>query len=145
MKRKITLSIVFMLIVVLSALTISDSTQAQNNRQYVGDTGVVTLGQYQILRITVMSDGTSNTIMRFRRASYMQSACNGSVCKLELNDEDQFSNITIMPGEAVSIDIPNNGNGVRGIFAVSKPVRANALIINTMTGQVEGIIAILIA
>lgn len=140
MKRKMTLTIALALSVVFVSLMSSDSTtQAQQQVRFRADTGIVTLGPNQVLRVTVTAavDGADFLTVRFRRMQYAQGACNGGVCKLASVTDLVFDPVTLMPGEAASIDITQGGSdGVRGVVQSNRRnVQATATIINTVTGE----------
>ncbi len=142
MKRKITLSIALFLSIVLVSLTSSDSrVEAQNQIRIVADTGVVTLGPNQILRITLGTSG-GNYTFAFRQMDYMQTACNGGVCKLAVASQTTTNPITLMPGEAASFDIPNTAFGVRGLIlgnvlnGAVRNVRVTTIVFDTSTQRV---------
>ena len=140
MKRRITLSIALVMSVVFTSLMSSDSTaQAQQRQRCTADTGVITLGPNQKLRVVVTGMGGNDTItVRFRRMQYAQGACNGGVCKLASVTDLIIDPVTLMPGEAASMDItPMPGaSGVRaGVVSNRRNVRATAMIVDTVTGE----------
>ncbi len=144
MKRKITLSIALALSVVLLSLMSSDSS-VQAARQFTADTGIVSLGPNQILRLTV-AEQDDPFFFDAAAIRYAGGICNSEgVCKHTV--ASQTSNrIRLMPGEAASFDIPGTGNwGVRGIVTSNRRMVVNAQIIDVETGNVDAIIAILIA
>ena len=144
MKRKIILSSALILSLTALLLTGSDSTvKAQNQIKVIADTGMITLGQNQILRV-IMKDGSNSvTLENFvvRRIEYSPGACNGGICKHTVASQDVSDPIPLRAGEAVSIDFrrcvfPICG-GVRGvILSDSRDVQVNAMIIDTVTGEV---------
>lgn len=150
MERKIFLSIAFALSLVLASLTSLDSTvkAQQNGRRLNYDTGVVTLGQNQILRVTVsVISGNDNTGVRLRRMSYNQQVCNGGICRL-LGDFDGSgdtggTDFLISSNEAVWIDLdrPPGASGVRALVTSNKPVRVNMQIVDTTTGNTASLIS----
>ncbi len=130
--------------VVLVSLMSSDSS-AQSTRRFTADTGIVSLGANQILRIAV--DPTDNNNIYFRRIGYAQGICNSEgVCRHSVSS--QTTAIWINQGEipdTLSFDIPGTGNwGVRGIVTSNRRMVVNAQIIDVETGNVDAIIAILI-
>ena len=137
MKRRITLSIALALSIVLVSLMSSDSTvKAQNQIRVVADTGIATLGPNQILRITLGLQG-GNYTFALRRIEYTQGVCSGGVCKHTIASQTTSNPITLMPGEAASIDIPNTAFGVRGVVLSNRRnAQVTAMIINTSTGEV---------
>lgn len=144
MKRRITLSIAFVVSVVLLSLLSSDSTtQAQKPIRFTADTGMVTLGPNQMLRMTVVNRGKADADVRFTKMEYSQGTCNGGVCSHVVASETTSAPMSLAPGEGASTDIlcGNDGGlfqGVRGmVVANNQDVRVNCLIINTTTGQVD--------
>ena len=139
MKRKITLSLA---LVLLSLSGFAPAARGQQQRPKVAfDTGTVTLGPNQILRITVNGQGGNDTVtVGFRRMSYSQGACNSGVCRLPLLDEGQSPMLMLPPGEAASFDIPDTAFGVRGVvLSGNQNVRVTAQIIDTATGNIIAI------
>ena len=136
MKRRITLSIALCLSVVLVLLTSSDSTvkAQQQGRFFAYDTGIVTLGPNQALRVGVVNYRETDFNVRFRRMEYIQTACNGGVCKLAAASQTTTNPITLMPGEAASLELVATTYG-RGIVLSRRDVRVTAAIINTLTGE----------
>ncbi len=142
MKRKITLSIAFVLSIVLVSLMSSDSTvKAQNQIKIIGDTGVITLGPNQKLRVTVLGYGSFGELprVRFTQTKYAQVACNGGVCKLAAVSQTASDVITLQSGEAALFDMIDPQGQVK-ILSNSRNVRVNALIIDTVTGDVVSLI-----
>jgi hypothetical protein len=151
MKRRITLSIALVLSVILVALMSSDSrVGAQNQIRIVADTGLITLGSNQVLRV-IMKDGSNSITLEnyvFRRIEYSQGACTGGICKHTISSQTTSDPITPMPGEAISFSVQGNQIGTDGVRIVvlsnSRNVRANAMIIDEATGQVESLLALLL-
>jgi hypothetical protein len=141
MKRKITLSIALALSVVIVALMSSDSTvTAQNQLRVVADTGVITLGPNQVLRVTATGDGKllGNILtIRFRQIEYAQeSNCNDNeACKLNVAAQATSNPIMLAPGEAVSLELVASTYGRGMILSNSSGVRATAMIIDKVTGK----------
>jgi len=141
-KRKLTFSIVLVLGLVLLSVLGSDSTsQAQKPDRHVADTGVVTLGPNQILRVTVVNRSKADLNVRFGRMEYSQGTCNGGVCNLQtnINNEAASRAVTLAPTEAASMDIPNSSFGVRGVVFLTtnlnNEVGVVAQIIDSQTGM----------
>src|SRR5262245_9253628 len=107
MKRKLTLAMALALGSLLVSLTSSDSTaRAQQQSKFRADTGIVTLGPNEVLRVTVNTvDGNDFLALRVRRMQYAQGACDGGVCKLASVTDLIIDPLTLMPGEAASIDL----------------------------------------
>jgi hypothetical protein len=146
MKRRITLSIALTLSVVLVSLMSSDqAAKAQQGRRIAGDTGIITLGPSQVLRITVNSDEDGDSdgadFLVFRRIEYSQGACGGGgVCKLAVASQTTSNPIALMPGEAALYDISegaSNTVGVRGVaLSNRRNVRVTGIVFDTATWRV---------
>lgn len=141
MKRKITLIMALALAGLLVSLTNSDSTAlAQQQARFRADTGIVTLGPNQVLRVTATNadvDGNDFLAVRFRRIQYQQGTCDGEVCKLGSVTDLIIDPISLMPGQAASMSLSQGGfSGVRiMVQANRRNVRATATIVNTVTGE----------
>lgn len=142
MYRRIALTIALVLGVLSLSLVSSDSTaRAQKPSRFTADTGVVTLGPDQILRITVAlgDTGTPEAKVRFRSMEYTQGTCEGSVCIHQVASETTSAPVTLTPGGAASVNILGTtfGGNWRGmVLSNSKDVRVTFLIIDTATGAV---------
>lgn len=135
MGRQITLSIALVLSLVSVSLASSDSTaEAQNRLRVVGDTGVITLGPDQVLRMTATGDGQllGNLIVSFRRTGYIEQ---GNIYGLA--SQATTSPVRLRPSEAASIDFNRDEtDAVRGmVLSNRRNVRVTAAIINTSTGE----------
>ena len=147
MKRRIALSIALALSVALVSLTRSDSTaQAQQRgRSFSLDTGIVPLGQSQVLRVTVATgdiNGDGPVSIRFRQVGYTQGACSDGVCKLNVASQTTSAPVMLGNGEGASIDIPASFQGgvfvgVRGVVLSNRRnVRVTAIVFDTSTQRV---------
>lgn len=145
MKRKLTLSIALILSITFLLLTGSDSTaQSQNQLKPVADTGVITLGPNQELRVTVAAgdvNGDDNIRVRFRKLEYMQTNCSNGVCKYAVSSQATSDPITLAPGEAASrkwyeVDL----TAFRGmVLSSSRNVRVTGIVFDTSTQRVVAI------
>lgn len=131
----------FALSVGFASLTISDTpAQAQGNRRLTADTGVVTLGPNQKLRVTAnVISGNGNAGVQFRRLGYAQEACNGGVCRhIIVGTGAGAGPHIIAPNEAIWIDIDRTAgeSAVRAVVISNRPVQVNAQIIDTTSGEV---------
>ena len=108
----------------------------------MADSGIVSLGPGQLLRITVVSGSAGDVQVRFRRIDYFQGGCNSNVCSLTVGSQAAPAPVTLRPGEGTSLDIPGGALGVRGIVtSESRGLQVTLQVIEATTGQ---IIAILI-
>lgn len=142
MKRKITLSIALVLSLVLISLTASDSTvRAQQQQRAVFDSGMVTLGANQALRVSIVgdwnSDGSDTIGVRFRQTQYTQGVCgSGGVCKYSVASQSTTAPITLTAGEAASQTLVATTYGRSTVFlSTRRNVRVTAAIIDTVTGE----------
>ena len=125
MKRRITLSIALALSVVLVSLMSSDSTaKAQpGGLRRIADTGIVTLGPNQIIRLTVVGTGFGSNPdnLCFRRVEYGEGTCNSDgVCKHAISSQIESAMIPLVRGEGASFDLR------RCIFPICGGVRGHA-------------------
>ena len=148
MKQRTTLLIA--LVVSLAFLSLpffATTTQAQQvSVKARFDTGVITLGPQQVLRLTVdWGDGKPDAVVDaadyvlFRRMDYGQETCGSDgVCKLVVTSQTTTNQIRLRPGEAASYT-NNPGSGLPGVRIVAlsnrHSVRATATIINVITGE----------
>ena len=140
MRRRIALSIALALGVSVSLVSLPATAQAQQQQRrfFAYDTGVLTPGAGQILRVTVAGGHGDDAIsVRFRRVRYMAEGCNtDGVCRHSTQQVMSSSPLLLNSSEAAYIDVPGDGNGVRVVVgSTSRDVRATASIINTLTGE----------
>jgi hypothetical protein len=139
MKRKTKWSWLITFSLLVSLVSLPVPAQAQQGRKFRSDTGIVTLGMGQVLRITV-NGGSGNDIIRVRFAwtKYMLSSCNSDgVCRHLVQSQGTTAPVNVGPNEGASYDVQGFGGGVRvGVFVAAGDVNADALIINTATGEV---------
>jgi hypothetical protein len=138
MKRRIILSVAVVLSVGLLLLTTSDSTaQAQRNRFYIYDPGIITLGGNQKLQVTVSTNAAADIV--FHEYGHGLSACNGNVCKYSQIQDNQVPSINLAIGEGASDTVAFSAGvtGTRITVTSNNPnLRVNWQIIDTVTGAV---------
>jgi hypothetical protein len=137
MKRSIAWAGSLALAVILLSIASSDSvTQAQlRGRLFHWDTGVVSLGPNQVLRITGDWNGDGDTTVGFKEIKYGQGACNGNVCKLITIGTTTSGPHNVAAGEGISFELVATTYG-RGIVTSNRrDVQVTASIINTTTGE----------
>ena len=137
MKRSIALAVALAMSVILLSLVSSNSaTQAQlRGKLFHWDTGVVSLGPNQVLRITGDWNGDGDTTVGLREIKYGQGACNGAVCKLVIISTTTSGPHTLAAGEGIALDLVATTYG-RGIITSNRrDARVTAAIINTTTGE----------
>jgi hypothetical protein len=145
MKHRLTLSIAFVLIVLIAGLIKSDSTvNAQQPQKFVFDTGIIILdndGETEVARITVATGAGDDAVtIAFRQMTYTENGCNDGVCRQTVSSQNQSAPIVLVPGEALSVAIdpsdPSGNTFVRAVVLSNTPnVKVNAAIINAVTGE----------
>ena len=137
MKRSIALTVALAMSAILLSLASPDSAiQAQERgRLFHWDTGVVSLGPNQVLRITGDWNGDGDTTVGFREIKYGKGACNGTVCKLITISSTTSGPHKVAAGEGISLELVATTYG-RGIVTSNRrDVQMTASIINTTTGE----------
>jgi len=139
MKRNIALALAALGLMLVALLSSSSSVRSQQVRKLVTfDTGVVTLGPNQVLRLTVASGDFNNdgdTTVGLREIKYEQGVCGGGACQLVNAGSIVSGPYTLAAGEAVSFGLVASTYG-RGIVSSNrKNVRVTGSIVNTVTGE----------
>jgi hypothetical protein len=141
MKRQLTLSIVVTLSVLLSLVSFPSTVQGQQSQRFSADSGVVTLGAGQVLRLTVAGTGGNDTIrVRFRWARYAPAGCNSDgVCRQTLISQGTTPLETLGSADAIHYD-QGDPSGIRvAVESNSQNVRVVFQIIDTSTGDIIAI------
>ncbi|MFL6209993.1 MAG: hypothetical protein ACJ74W_14140 [Pyrinomonadaceae bacterium] len=149
MRRRMTLSLVLTLSMLFSLVGFAATTQGQPPPQrFSFDSGVVTPAADQVLRITLSPStlpngtaGDSAIRVRLRWMQYGAEGCSGMppVCRHMVVSQGETPVQTLMANEALSLDVPGNGEGMRVIVESNKAARADFQIINTANGNVNAI------
>ena len=129
------------LIILLSVATLAPTISAQQRHRFRADTGLVTLGMGQVLRITLSSEAfeDANVIRpRFVWMRYGPMNCNTEgVCRQMVQSQGTTTPVNVSQNEAASFDMQGTGGGVRvAVFVATGDVNGDALIINSATGEV---------
>ena len=136
MKRTIALAVALGVSAILLLLVSSDSTtQAQQRKLFQWDTGVVSLGPNQVLRLSGDWNGDGATTVGFRSIKYGQGACNGAVCKLTILESTTSGPHTLASGEAISLELVATTYGRGTLTSNRRDLHVTASIINTTTGE----------
>ena len=139
MKRKTKWSLLITFSLLASLVSLPVPARAQQGRRFQRDSGIVTLGMGQVLRITVNGQSGNDLIrVRFAWTKYMLSGCNpDGVCRHVVQSQGTTAPVNVGANEGASFDIQGFGGGVRvGVFVAGGDVNGDALIINTATGEV---------
>ena len=127
-----------LLAAVFSIMLLSIAAQAQSALKPVADTGMLTLGTNQVLRLTVATgdvNGDDVVRVRFRQMEYMEQ---GNIYRVA--SSNMGGPLTLTSGEAASIDIPNSGSPVRGVvLSNSRSVKVVGIVFDTSTQRVVSI------
>ena len=143
MKYQSRVSIVLALSLFISMLSFPLTAQGQPPIRLRGDTGVITPGIGQVMRITVNGLGGADAIrVRFAWMKYMPAGCNNDgVCRHTVESQGETAPVLLEAGEAASFDVQGTGAGVRVLIQVitaNNAVRARATLqlIDGTTGKV---------
>jgi hypothetical protein len=144
MKQKNTILVALVVSALAMSLGSASKVLAQQQIRPVADSGTVTLGPDQVLRITVASGpGAGPHIIVFRELRYEPATSGNGVTTLQLVSQNPSSSIQVMPDEAVSVDyrrcmFPVCGGGfVRGmVLSNERRVVVTGSIIDAITGKV---------
>lgn len=136
MRRRIALTFALAMSVILLSLASSDSTtHAQQRRLFQWDTGIVSLGPNQVLRLSGDWNGDGADTIGFRTFKYGKGACNAGACKLIVLESTTSGPHTLMSGEAISLDLVATTYGRGTITSNRRDLRVTASIVNTITGE----------
>jgi len=149
MKRKMMTSIALGLAVLLSMMTLLPASRGQTPgdnvslRKIVADTGLVTLGLNQALRVTGDWNGDGKDVVQFRQVTYVPEGCSGGVCKHSIASQSASAPATLASGEAASIDIVSSPEyfAARAIVLSEHPnLHVNVVIVDLTTGKIIGVL-----
>jgi hypothetical protein len=137
MKRRIILSIALIASVV-ALIKFNPAVSAEPPQKFVWDSGIVTLGNNQILRVVSVDGELGGGLYGevIRRFEYQQTTCETGSCKYAVASQTTTPPLTIAPNEAVSIDTPPGGTRRIAVLTNNRNVRVNASIIDAVTGEV---------
>jgi len=140
MKRKSMFSVVLAFSLLVTMISFPLTVQGQQGHRFRSDTGVITLGIGQVLRITLSSEAFEDNIIKVRFAwmKYMPSGCNPEgVCRHTIQSQGVTAPVNVGPNEAASFDVQGTGGNVRvSVFVAAGDVTGDAVIINSATGEV---------
>ncbi len=142
MKHRVTFLAPLVFGVLVSLTAFESRVDAQNQvRGLVGDTGIVTLGPNQELRVTAAPPGDVDgaDFLVFRRIVYSPNGCSGPVCTYAASSQTNSAPVQLMTGEAVAFQVgPDiHGNAVRVVaLSNNRNMRGNASIVDRVTGAI---------
>lgn len=118
------------------------TTMAQRVRYYHTDTGMVTLGPNELLRLTVTPTFAPPTMGTFNfKINATLSNCTNNLCVHTVTTQTSTGPMPLNPGQAVSYDVtqPPGASAVRAGVELTNPnVVVNAFIIDRITGATRG-------
>jgi hypothetical protein len=132
------------LIVLLSVATLAPTISAQQRHRFRADTGLVTLGMGQVLRITLSSEAFEDAAIvrtRFVWMRYGPMNCNPEgVCRQTVQSQGATAPVIINQSESASYDMQGPGSvrvEVLADYNANGTVdAADLMIINSATGEV---------
>jgi hypothetical protein len=141
MKRRIILSIALVVsVVVMLSLVKSESTvvSAEPPQRSVWDTGIVTLGENQILRVVSVDGELGGGLYGevVRRIEYQSTGCEAGICKYAVASQNTSAPLTVASNESISIDTLNGGARRIVISSNNRNLRVNAIVFDTATKRV---------
>jgi hypothetical protein len=124
------------------------TTRAQPSEKHIWDTGAVSLGPNQVLRITVthsLQVNTSPIEFRIGRTIYTPGGCNpDGVCKL-IGTNTYTGPTTLLAGQAATYDALVATTYGRGtVISNSRNLQVRASIVDGTTGDVQSLMALLL-
>ena len=144
MKRKIILSIALALgVAVLALIKFGSTVNAEPPQRFQWDTGIVTLGENQILRVVSVSvdgelgGGVYGEVIR--RIEYQQTGCEAGICKHTIAAQSVSPLLTHASNEAISIDTPNGGTRRIVGLTNNRNARINSIVFDTATQRVVAV------
>lgn len=146
MKNRITLSIVLTLGLLLSQVSFPSTANAQQPQRFKFATGVVTPGVGQTLRVTVAAgdvNGDDTIRARIGWMRYGAPVCSGMppVCRHMVESQGVTASMTLSRPDAVSFDVPGDGNGVNVVVeSNSRNAKVLGIVIDTSTQRIVAII-----
>ena len=150
MKRKMKVSLMVTLSLLLSLVSLPATAKGQPPpARFVGDTGPVTPGMGQILRITVDgADGNDAIRVRIRWMQYGALGCSGMppVCRHMVVAQGATPVETLAPDVALSVDVPGNGDAVRVVVESNSPnARVLCVVFDTSTQRIVATMQVIMA
>ena len=141
MKPRHILSLAVATLAVLLAYKSDSTTEAAPPQRYTFDTGYLTPGENQLIRITVALGDTGThevAYVRLRSIQATQGSCSGGICAHNVSSQTTSDPLTLTPNESFSMDIytASPGQGIRGVvLSDNGNLWVNAIVVNTITGE----------
>ena len=143
MKRRIALLLTLALAFTAATFMRSDSvTSAQNQTKMVFDTGLLTPGPNQKVRVSFSAGGDSGSLI-LTKLSYLSQTCDAhDVCMTSVASQESAGPYHLDAAQAIVIDATSEGYATRIIARTNiKNVTVTVEIIDTITGNIESFTA----
>ncbi len=132
--KNIVRSSLFVISIVLSTLAFTGTVLAQNQLKVVADTGVVTLGPNQILRVTVgAGDGNDTALVRFRQTEYEPCLASPKLC---IRSQTISNPIVLAPHEVAIVDAADYVVWRTVVLSNRRNVKVTGIVFDTSTQRV---------
>lgn len=140
MKRK-KLPLIALLTVAVLGVSLVRNQAAQANLRHLADTGLITVGPNQKIRLTAAAADFGGALkIRFTVLNYGQGECAGNVCRAAVVSRTETEITNLAPGETAFVngdpDQPIIVGRSRIVVEGNKPMLVNLQIVDTVTGQV---------
>ncbi|HWN09006.1 MAG TPA: hypothetical protein VNO50_07005 [Pyrinomonadaceae bacterium] len=136
----------FSVAIVFCVLALSSTAPAQSGIKPIADSGMITLGPKEVLRLAVVAGNNNDNIrVRFRLIEYTAGMCNGSECKHVVMSQITSTAIRLDASEAASTSFPTTVEGeevryVRAVVLSDNPnVRVQGIVFDTSTQRINAI------
>lgn len=136
----------FCVAIVCCVLALSTTATAQNGIKPIVDSGMITLGPKEVLRLTVVGGNNNDNVrVRFRLIDYTAGMCNGPECKHVILSQTTSAPIRLDAGEAASSSFPTTVAGeevryVRAVVLSDNPnVKVQGIVFDTSTQRINAI------
>lgn len=133
--------------IVFCVLALSTTAAAQSGSKPIADSGMITLGPKEVLRLTVVAGrvNNDNVRVRFRLIEYTAGMCDGPACKHVVLSQTTSAQIVLDANEAASTTFPTTVAGeevryVRAVVLSDNPnVRVQGIVFDTSTQRINAI------
>lgn len=150
MKRRITLSIAFVLTIVLVLLTNADSSvEAQNQVRYTAGSGIVGLTPGENLSLTINGAGDDPIVVRFRRTRYVKTNCADGVCRYVVESQTTTPAMISAPNQSSKLDLmgseigPDAAGSIE-VLSSSRNATVTVQLSDAVTGQTKSVLIALL-
>ena len=150
MKRKITISIAFVLTIVPVLLLNADSSvEAENQVRYTAGSGLVALAPGENLSLTINGTGDDPIVVRFRRTRYVRTNCADGVCRYVVESQTTTPAMISAPNQSSKLDLmgsqlePDEAGNLE-VLSSSRNATVTVQISDAVTGQTKSVLIALL-